>query len=125
MKIKKEELTKKLLEMDCFKEKTIEYLDKNGCEVSVDETIEFIRQVNKSKSHTVHGHAVVKNLCLIDYENSDYIGIDWDNSIIINGNTIHLNNANRIIIYISHGDWYDIHVYNEHGHVTLCLKPKK
>lgn len=125
MQLETKDLTKRLLEMECFKETSTKDMHEVGCsDVTVYDVIEFIRQVNKNKSHKVRGHSVVYDLCSMDYKESDYIGIDFDNSIDINGNTIKLGNAESFKIFISPSDWYDIYVYNKHGYVTLCFFPK-
>lgn len=123
MKIKKEELTKKLLEMECLKGKTIDDLNKDGCIIGVYDVKEFIRKVIKSKSHNVKGHAVVYGLCNISFKESDYVGVDIT-SLDIQGNIINLSEVDEIKVFISHSHWYDIFFYNKNGYVTLCFSPK-
>ncbi len=119
-----EMLTKNLLGMECFYETSTNDMNSDGCVVDVYSAISFIRKINENKSHRVKGHSVVYDLCNMDYKESDYIGVDWDNSIYINGNCIKLNNAEQIKIFISPSHWYDVHIYNKNGYVTLCFSPK-
>lgn len=123
MRIEKEELTKKLLEMECLKDKTIDDLNKDGCVISVNDVKEFIRQVVESKSHNVKGHAVVYGLCNISFKESDYVGVGVT-SLYIQENLINLSEVDEIKVFISHSHWYDVFFDNKHGYVTLCFSPK-
>lgn len=104
-------------------------LQVTGVTISTNDCLQVIRAIKEAKSYNVHGHAIVNDLCNIDYKKSDFFqALFYENEITCNGNTISLDKVTNIQLYFSfHNnglDWYDIHIKNSYGIITLCFSPK-